>query len=435
MLSKLINKLSRLQRWFFKKPLSFKLLVIVFVIIAGWLTISKNIIRKNPPIQYQTATVERGTLIVSVTASGKVASFNNIPITTKATGVVKKIYVLNGQEVKAGDKIAEIDLDRMAQQQYLSSLASYQNAKNNLETAKTKQYSLQANMFNKWKNFKTLAESSTYTNNDGSPNETNRALAEFHIAEKEWLAAEAEFKNQQNVINQAQIALSSAWLSVEQLSPTIYAPIGGTIVGLSLQEGSVITSTNTDTTNSSQKIGSIITATNPLVLLNLTEIDVTKVKVGNKATITFDALAEKTYTGTVISVDKVGSTTSGVTSYPAIIRLETVNPEILPNMNASASIITQTKDNVLLIPTSAVLRQNSQSFVRVIRNGTVTQISVEIGLSSDSQTEVVAGLNEGDTIVTSITTSSTSRNSQNQSPFGLFGGNRSFGGGTFRIQR
>lgn len=398
------------------------MLLIFLIVLLGWFAIPKLIGSKTQKTQFQTAQAEKGTLIISITASGQVSTLNNASITTKTSGVVKRLYAENGQEVKSGDPIAEIELDRTSQQQYTAALASYQSAKNTLEAAKSKQYSLQAAMFGKWDTFKTLAESSTYTNSDNTPNYTNRALPEFHIPEKEWLAAEADYKNQQNVITQAQTSLNSSWLSLQQSSPTIYAPISGTVTGLSLQVDSVIVG--------EEKIASIVTNTNPTVSVNLTQIDVSKVKVGNKVTVTFDAYSGKTYTGKVISVDTVGSVSSGVTSYEAVIMLDTQNPEILPNMNASASIITQTKDDVLLVPTSAVQTQNGQSFVRIMQNGTVAQVPVETGLSSDTQIEIVSGLSEGDTVITSITTTTTGQgNNQTQSPFGMFGGSRNFGGG------
>lgn len=422
LLQSIFSKLVGIKKWFLKRSLPIKLLIIFLLVFLGWFTIPKLIGSKTQKTQYQTSQAEKGTLIVSITASGQVATLNNASVTTETSGVVKKLYAENGQEVKSADPIAEIELDRTSQQQYTAALASYQSAKNTLEAAKSKQYSLQAAMFGKWDTFKTLAESSTYTNSDNTPNYTNRALPEFHIPEKEWLAAEADYKNQQNVITQAQTSLNSSWLSLQQSSPTIYAPISGTVTGLSLQVGSVIVG--------EEKIASIVTNTNPTVSVNLTQIDVSKVKIGNKVTITLDAYSGKTYTGKVISIDTVGSVSSGVTNYPTVIMLDTQNPEILPNMNASASIITQTKDDVLLVPTSAVQSQNGQVTVRVMKNGVVTQVPVETGLTSDSQIEITSGLSEGDNVVTSTTTTTNGQgNNQTQSPFGILGGNRNFGGG------
>jgi RND family efflux transporter MFP subunit len=406
-------------------------LILVFVLVFLRLKVFSN---KQQQPQYQTAQVEKGSLIVTVTASGQVSAANSATVDTEASGVVSKIYVKNGQNVKTGDKIAEIDLDLEGKQRASQSLASYQNAKNSLETAKTNYYTLQSDMLTKWKTYMDIAQSSTYQNSDSSPKTGERQLPQFMSTDDDWLATEAKYKNQENVVNQAQTALNSAWLSYQQTSPTIYAPISGTVTGLSLQIGSVLTSqSNTSGTATAQKIASIQTDASPTIQINLTQIDTPKVKVGNKATLTFDAFPGKTFTGEVVSIDTIGTVSSGVTTYLAVIKLDTEVPDIFSNMTASASIITQMKDNVFLVPTSAVQTQNGQSFVRIIKNGKMEQADVETGLSSSTQVEIVSGLSEGNTIVTSIvSTSGTSQqgNSQTQSPFSGIGG-----GGTFRMGR
>src|SRR3989344_5913226 len=190
----------------------------------------------------------------------------------------------------------------------------------------------------------------------------------------------------------------------------------------------------TDTANNSgQRAAVIKNDGTPAISINLSEVDVTKVKIGDKATVTVDAIAEKTFTGKVVSVDAIGSVSSVVTSYPVIIQLDTQTENILPNMAASANIIVETKDNVLLVPTTAVQSQNGQSTVSVMRNGQIQQVAVETGSSSDTQIEIVSGLSQGDTVVTGTQTPTTGQQqgSQGQSPFSPFGGGgfRGIGGG------
>jgi len=165
----------------------------------------------------------------------------------------------------------------------------------------------------------------------------------------------------------------------------------------------------------------------------LTEIDVPKVKLGDKATIKFDALPDKTFTGKVVSIDTAGVVSSGVTTYPVVIRLDTESDSILSNMAASATIITAIKNNVLIVPLAAVQKQSDgSSFVRLLKNGKPVQTTVEVGLSSSSEIEIISGLSEGDTVVTNIVypnRTSQQRSTQTQSPFG------GFGGGAFRMGR
>lgn len=421
----ILKRFSIIKTWFSKRSLLVKIIIILAIILLSWFAIPKLFKAKSQQPQYQTAQAEKGTLIVSVTASGQVSAANSATIDTQASGVVSKIYVENGQKVKAGDKIAEVDLDLVGKQRASQALASYQSAKNSLETAKINYYTLQSDMLTKWKTYMDIAQSSTYQNSDGSPKTDTRQLPQFMATDDDWLATEAKYKNQDNVVKQTQTALNSSWLSYQQSSPTIYAPISGTVTGLSLQVGSVLTSqSNTSGTATAQKIASIKTDAFPTVQINLTQIDTPKVKVGNKATLTFDAFPGKTFTGKVVGIDTIGTISSGVTTYPAVIKLDTEVEGIFSNMTASASIMTQMKDDVLLVPVSSVQTQNGQSTVRVMKNGKVEIVNVETGLSSSTQVEIVSGLSEGETVITSAVSSAGTqpRSGQSQSPFGAFGG-------------
>ncbi|HUV46801.1 MAG TPA: hypothetical protein VMW29_01575, partial [Candidatus Bathyarchaeia archaeon] len=127
-------------------------------------------------------------------------------------------------------------------------------------------------------------------------------------------------------------------------------------------------------------------------------------------------------------VDRIGSVTSGVTQYPAIIRLDSSSAQILPNMTVTAKIIINRKENVLVIPSSAVQNQEGQNYVQLMVNNQPQFVVVETGLVSETQTEIVSGINEGDIVVIS-STSSTNSQQNGQSPFGRTSGM----GGMMRI--
>jgi len=424
--------ITNFKNWFGKRTLIIKTLLIVAVIGIGWLIVSAIFGANKQKTSYQTSKVEKGMIVSSVSASGAVLSVNVMSANTKATGIVKTVYVKDGDVVKKGDKILDIDLDFQGQQKNAAAWASYLSAQNNVESAKANQYVLQSDMFTKWKTFFDLSTNSTYQNSDGSPNYTNRALAEFHIAEDNWLATEAKYKNSQAVVTQTQVALNSAWLDYAQSSSTITAPTDGTITSLMYSPGMSIGSLDTGTSTSNQKVATIKTEGNPIVSVNLSEIDVSKVKLGQKTTITLDSIPDKTFTGKVIGVDRIGTTTSGVTQYASNIQLDTSSEQILPNMTVTANIIISRKDNVLLVPYGAIRSQNGQSYVQTLNGGKLQNLPVEIGLTSDTQTEIVSGVKEGDMIVTGTTTSQTT---QTASPFSSgFGTNRSGGGNTIRIR-
>lgn len=373
-----------------------KTFIVVVLLFLAIFIIWRSLGGKKQEPRLQTAPVERGMIVSSVSVSGQVLIANIAEVTSKASGLVEKLYVSDGDWIAAGQKIMKIRLDQGGKQNKAQAYSSYLSAKNSLESAKATQYSLQATMFDKWDTFRELAESDSYD----TPEE--RALPEFHIPEKEWLAAEAKYKNQQAVISQGQAAVNNAWLSYQTTSSEITAPVSGTITGFAFAEGMTIGSQSTTTgTRTSQRVAAIKSEGTPMASFNLSEIDVSQVSAGQKATITLDSMADKTFTGKVVSVDRVGMVISGVTNYPVIIQLDTGSDQILPNMTATAEIIIEAKENVLWVPPQAISTQAGQTTVRVLIKGRPQERQVEVGLETSSQAEIVSGLSEGETIIVS----------------------------------
>ncbi|MCX6794259.1 MAG: HlyD family efflux transporter periplasmic adaptor subunit [Candidatus Gottesmanbacteria bacterium] len=418
------------KNWFFTRSLIVKVIIVVAVLALAWLVISK-FRGTSAKTTYQTDTATRGTLIVTVTASGNVSSANSAVVTTSTSGVVSKIFVKNGDQVKSGDPITQVDLDMDGKQRADQALASYQSAQNSVNSAQAAMYSLQSSMFSKWKTYTDIAQNSTYQNPDGSPNSGNRVLTPFTIAQDDWLATEAQYKNQQGVVAAAQTSLSSAWANYQKTSPTIYAPISGTISGLSFQVGSILTAQTSSTGNStSQRIANIKTEATPVAVVNLNEVDVPKVIVGDKATVSMDAFPSQTFTGKIVGIDTTGTISSGVTTYPAYIVYDSAIDGIYPNMAVDTSIISLVKDGVILVPNAAVQTGTSgQSTVRIMKNGQVSTQDVTVGASNDTQTEIVSGVSEGDSVVTGVTTTGRTSTTTAASPFSTIGGRAGFGGG------
>ena len=127
------------------------------------------------------------------------------------------------------------------------------------------------------------------------------------------------------------------------------------------------------------------------------EVDITKISADPPATLTFDALPpEKTFTGTVVNVDTLGTTIQGVTTYDVEIELDTIDEDLRPGMTVSAAIITQRKDNALLIPNSAIRTEGGQTVVDVVRNGQTETVLVEIGDTNDIKHDIEGGLGPGE---------------------------------------
>jgi macrolide-specific efflux system membrane fusion protein len=404
------------------------ILGMIAILIVGFV-VWKFILPKNEATQYQTAKAEKGTLVSTVSASGNVISANMVNVSTSATGVISQVFVTNGEEVTAGQKIAEIELDADGAQKQTQAWNSYLSAKNTIDAAETTKITLQSDMLTKWDTFKKMAESGLYQNSDGSPRTDQRYIAEFNIANDDWLAAEKKYKDQNKVLTQAQLALQSAWLSYAATSSEVTAPVDGIVDNVTIVPGMMLASTSSSssssTTTSTTRVAIVRTGNKLLSSFNLSEIDVSKVKVGQKATIMLDSVSGKTFTGKVLSVDRVGTVSSNVTNYPVIVEFDLNDAQILPNMAATANIITEVKRNVLLVPNAAVQTSQGQQTVRVLENGNPRVVSVEVGSSSDTQTEITSGLKEGDEVVTGTVATTTGQTGS------VFGGSGRGGGAFF----
>lgn len=407
-----------------------KLSAVFAIVLALVVYFGASQFSKTQAPTYQTAKVEKGTLITSVSESGTVAVTNKTSIITQASGVIQTVYVKNGDTVKQEQKIADVTLDYAGQQRQAQAWSSYLSAQNTLSAAQTKLHTLQSAMFK---------ANQAFVNDKGifNPSDTQKADPKYIQENADWLASEADYKNQASVIAQAQAAQSSSWLSYQAASQTITAPTAGVVSDMIITKGMQIGGSNTtagsSTGISSQVVGAIKTEDGkPVVSISLSEIDAVRVREGDKATITFDAFPDKTFTGKVLGINTNGVVSSGVTTYPTTILLDEQNDSILPNMSVSAEIITSVKNNVLLVPSVAVQTLNGKTVVRVFKKGKITVVSVKIGDSSETQTEIISGVSKDDTVVTGIVAPQTNGQQSSASPFstvrfGGIGGARSGG--------
>lgn len=383
------------------------------IVLTSFFVIWNSFLSNKSKVSYQTATVSRGTIVSSVSASGQILTSNLINVSTQASGVVKAVYVKDGDKVFAGQKIAEITLDSdgaVANAKAWVSLVSAQNAINAANN-----------------NYRSTQASVEKVHDDLKGHESDETFAQKETRTKAEVANDNAF----DALRGVQASLSSASVSYRQSSPTIVAPVSGIVDNITITPGLVLSQSSSSTQTVSSRIAIIKSSGNPIATFNISEVDVNRVKQGQKATITLDSISGKTFTGKVLTVDKVGTVSSGVTNYPVLISFDTTAPEILPNMAATANIIIESKDSVLLVPSEAVQTSNDGgNTVRILRNGQPAEINIEVGLSSDTQTEVVTGLNEGDMVITGSSVGGISGGTGGVSPFSTFrvGG----GGGGFR---
>jgi HlyD family secretion protein len=208
-------------------------------------------------------------------------------------------------------------------------------------------------------------------------------------------ATDLEIRTQQLAINQKQQALDQANITLAKYS--IRAPFSGIVSSVDVSRG--------DSVNSGTVMGAIITD-KMIATVTLNEVDIAKIKVGQKVKLTFDALDNVVVDGEVAEVDAVGTVSQGVVSYTVKISFTTDNESIKPGMSISASIITESVADVLTVPSSAVKTMGQKSYVEVMNsNKVIERKTVEIGITNDTLIEIKSGIVEGDKVVTSTTTS------------------------------
>ena len=205
---------------------------------------------------------------------------------------------------------------------------------------------------------------------------------------------------------------------------TITAPFSGTISSISIKKF--------DSVSTGGLVATLIT-TQKIAQLSLNEVDATKINLGDKATLTFDAIEDFTLTGEVSEIDAVGSVSQGVVSYKIKIEFDSQDERIKSGMTVNSAIQTDVRQDVLAIPSSSVKTQNGITYVQVFIPslsktegvGSVTslvpptQVEVKMGISDDTRVEILEGLKEGEQIVirtiggNTTTNSVTSSNTRN----------------------
>jgi RND family efflux transporter MFP subunit len=211
----------------------------------------------------------------------------------------------------------------------------------------------------------------------------------------------------------------------------IRAPFDGIIADFTAQVGQ----------STSGSIGTLITK-QKIATLTLNEVDVAKVSIGQKATLLFDAVEGLSIAGEVVEINPIGTVTQGVVTYSVKIAFDSQDDRIKSGMSATATIVTESKADVLVVPSSAIKSSSKGSYVLVLDTpGTpvvgskavtsVTepkQVPVVIGISSDTGTEILSGLTEGEHVVSKvINTTTAAKTTTTQTPSILGGSNRGIG--------
>lgn len=438
--------------------LSFKQKILLILIVAALGFVGYKVTNSSQAKpQYQTTKVTKGEIISTLSESGTIVIANQTNVNSPTDGILQEVYVKNGDVVNEGENLFKVKSTATAQEK-ASTLATYLGAANSEKLAETGSLTADAQMWSDQQTVLNAQNSVDYKNNNTVNPSTKQTYTDLEkqsidsaltIARKQFSASEQKFKEISSSINAAKAQLTSSWLNYQNTQDSIMtAPSSGTVANFSAGIGGNVSAGNTSstgTTNASSNAStSSSSSSSPVLILGdfsniimkaqVSEVDVSKVKNQQKVTITLDAFPGKTFVGEVSSIDTIGTNSSGVVSYNVYITLIAPPSDLMSGMTSSAIIQMDRKDNVLKVPSTAIQSSTNGSSVRVLKNNIISQVSVEIGIASDSETEITSGLQEGQTVITSSINSAANTSSTNgtASPFGasVFGGRAGgFGGG------
>ncbi|MEV4002660.1 efflux RND transporter periplasmic adaptor subunit [Actinomadura sp. NPDC049753] len=308
--------------------------------------------------------VMRGTVVSSVSASGSVESARSRSLSFGASGTVAKIYVKAGQKVRTGDVLARLD--------QTEAIENVDAAKANLAVAADGDTSSEKG----------------YAGYVQAKNSYNAALRAY-----QGTVLKAPFAGTVTAVN---------------------GTVGGSSSGSSSSGsgsgsgGGSSSPTSSSTTSSSSGSGFVELADTAHLQVEgeFTEADTTKLKAGQAATVTFDALTGATTTGKITTIGAAPTTTDNVVKFPAVIALGDVPSGVRLGQTATVEITVARAENVLYVPSAAVRTAGGQSTVTVVRDGRQVPTTVGTGVRGDQGTEISSGLKEGDEVAVTSTSGS-----------------------------
>lgn len=437
--------------------------ILILLIIVAVLVAQNQSASTSAAARVQTATVQRGSLAATVSAAGNISAPSQVAVTFQASGTVAKVNVNVGDTVKKDQVLMELDGTdlnlalRIARTNLTSAQASYDQTKADLNfalrNAQTSLDSSKANLDaavaknNQNPNSLVVAKASldkatvTLQQAQGNYNKiawrpdvgmsaeastlqqatidcqsalANYKMTEATINDSALKAAQAQYASDQIALEQAQknldtkmrvaqAQLDGAQVAVEQAQRNldkakVIAPFDGIAAVVNYSVG--------DSTGSAAAV-TVVNMANLQIKVSVAEVDLAKVKLGNPAQVTLDALSGKTYNAKVTAISPSGTVTQGVVNYPVTLVLTDADNAIKPGMTANLTIEVERRDDVLLIPTRAVRTQGNQKIVTVRVKDQSVQKAVTTGLSNDTSIEITSGLQKGDAVVVNQTTTRT----------------------------
>jgi membrane fusion protein, macrolide-specific efflux system len=330
--------------------------------------------------------VKRGDLAIEVIETGKVQPRERVEIKSKVAGQVEQVFVVEGQHVKRGQPLLRIDATDFrrdvarAQAEVERAVADIAQVQNGLEYAKL-------NLDRRKKGLENRGTSQ----------------ADVDLAENELHSKEVGIKTAQSTLTGLKVALGAA---EDRLRYTqINSPIDGTIIEKGIRVGEVVTP-GVQATFEGKALLTVADLSTLIVRAELNQIDVAKVILEQKVSLTLDALPGKTYEAKITKIAPASTTPKGkdVDVFPVEATLTTADVAIKPGMTADVRIHIETRAKVLSLPIEAVVKESGKSWIsKVTTNDKGLQkadkLEVKLGARNDREVEVLSGIAEGEKVL------------------------------------
>lgn len=411
-----------------KRYIIFILTAVVITVGYYWSRNSKNVKRETP--EWSNAHVTRGSIRLAVSCTGRVVSNLDVEIKCKASGEIKKLPFDISDQVKKGDLLIEldpVDEQRKVKQAKISldsSQARLKQSKVDLQIAEkdlaVERKSVEAALISarasakdaraKAERRKHLFDKKITSQENSESMEIAAIQAEVDLENTLIRMEELALKEKELEIKQQNIRLAEAQVGTDKINLSlaeqrlqdtkVFSPIDGVVSERNVQIGQIISSGISNVGGGT--VAMVISdLSRRFVLASVDESDIGRVELGQNVIITADAFPRERFSGKIERIGTKGVNISNVVTFEVKIELLGTNKSLLkPEMTTNIDIIFAEKEDVLLVPSGAVLKKDDQHFVRVmIDDGSVKERPVQVGISDGVVTEITTGLNQGDAVV------------------------------------
>jgi HlyD family secretion protein len=353
--------------------------------------------------------VERGPMVRSVVATGKIEPITKVEIKSKANGIIERLAVDVDRQVEAGQILAELDKENLR--------ARLREARANLEAARAAHTAAQAQAakhdieaeapdvaFAKsaFDRARSLNEQKLVSQEalDQAKGTYDQALNRQRAAASQALIGRAKVNEARAQVAQAEAAVERA--EEELANATIKAPIRGTVLTRDVEVGSPVSSILNLGANASlvMTIGDIQQV---FVRGKVDEADIGLVKLGMPARIVTESFKDKVFHGQVTQISPIGVEKDNVTTFEVEVSIDNPGQELKANMTANAEIVLEEHADALIVPEAAITYDaEKQASVEIADPASDTgrrKVPVKLGIGNGTKTEVLEGLKQGDKVV------------------------------------